>query len=58
MNSTTPKNILLSNFRLNARTINKIPIKIKLTAKLILKNGKLIGVKSKINQTIFTISTE
>ena len=41
-NNNAPINILLSNFKVTALVINNRPIKIKDTAKLILKNGKLI----------------
>lgn len=51
-------NILLSIFKENARTTSKMPIKINETAKLILKNGKLIGNKSNIKHTTFTNNTE
>lgn len=58
MKSVMPINMLLSNFSEKARTISKIPISISETAKLILKNGKLIGNKSKKKHTTLTINTE
>ena len=58
-NNNIPINKLLSSFNVTARAISCRPINIRDSAKLILKNGKLIpGIRSNIKHVIFTTKTE